>query len=132
MAWPAGGEPSRPSHARLGAPPAKLANGRPDWRPWSAPAPYGAMWERARARLPEGPPLAHVPLLFYPVRPMERLWQFPYVVVRVDCPLCKRQGSYRLARLAQLHGAEITLEELLDALAYGCPWRDPQRRPPRK
>lgn len=63
---------------------------------------------------------------------MERLWQFPYVVVRVDCPLCKRQGSYRLARLAQLHGAEITLEELLDALAYGCPWRDPPRRPPRK
>lgn len=63
---------------------------------------------------------------------MERLWQFPYVIVRVDCPLCKRQGSYRLARLAQLHGAEITLDELMDALAYGCPWRDPLRRPPRK
>ncbi|GLI25663.1 hypothetical protein XFLAVUS301_53370 [Xanthobacter flavus] len=67
MAWPAGGVPSRPSHARLGAPPTQRAsgrlpppqapgmarlgptavqqaNGRPDWRPWSAPAPYGAMW----------------------------------------------------------------------------------------
>lgn len=63
---------------------------------------------------------------------MDRLWQFPYVVVRVDCPLCNRKGSYRLARLAQLHGAEITLDELLDALAYGCPWRDPYKRPPRK
>lgn len=127
--WPPPYPPCSPPEAlsQVGRQAFQLPNGRPDWRPWSAPAPYGAMWGRARVRL-----LADVPMLFYPVRPMERLWQFPYVIVRVDCHLCKRHGSYRLARLAQLHGAEITLEELLDALAYGCPWRDPQRRLPRK
>lgn len=60
---------------------------------------------------------------------MERLWQFPYVIVRVDCTLCKRHGSYRLARLAHLYGAEISLEELLDTLACDCPWRIPHRKP---
>jgi hypothetical protein len=75
------------------------------------------------------------------------LSSFPYVVVRIGCELCKRQGSYRLARLAAKFGPEIGMEALLDRLAGDCearnarhPYRsrcaarfidlDPPRRPP--
>jgi hypothetical protein len=77
----------------------------------------------------------------------DRLATYPYVVVRVGCELCKRQGSYRLARLAAKFGPDIAMEALLDRLASDCearnarhPYRsrcaarfidlDPPRRPP--
>ncbi|MGY2049533.1 hypothetical protein [Methylobacterium sp. JK268] len=54
---------------------------------------------------------------------------YPYVVVRVACPLCPhRQGSYRLARLAAKFGPDRPLDEVLDRIAFDCPWR-PARRP---
>jgi hypothetical protein len=40
---------------------------------------------------------------------MERLSDFPWVVVRVGCNLCRRKGEYRLARLAAKYGPEISL-----------------------
>lgn len=53
---------------------------------------------------------------------VERLSDFPWVVVRVDCPLCPhRKGQYRLARLAEKFGADIRLCDLLDRIALDCP-----------
>ena len=64
---------------------------------------------------------------------VHRLVDFPWVVVRLGCRYCERRGSYRLARLAAKYGAEIGLEDLLDKLAFDCPWRrDPADRPPGK
>jgi hypothetical protein len=79
--------------------------------------------------------------------PDARLVAYPYVVVRLGCELCKRQGRYRLARLASKFGPEIPLPDLLDRLTADCeardarhPYRsrcaarfidlDPPRRPP--
>lgn len=49
-----------------------------------------------------------------------RLYEYPYVVVRIACRKCSRQGRYRLARLAELYGAEITLPYLRHELAGDC------------
>jgi hypothetical protein len=56
---------------------------------------------------------------------------YPFVVVRVACHACKREGGYRLARLAEKFGAEIELGDLMDHIAFDCPWRRPPtaRRP---
>jgi hypothetical protein len=55
---------------------------------------------------------------------VERLSDFPWVIVRVDCPLCPhRKGQYRLARLAAEYGADIQLCDLLDRIALDCPRR---------
>jgi hypothetical protein len=55
---------------------------------------------------------------------VERLSDFPWVIVRVDCPLCPhRKGQYRLARLAAEYGADIQLYDLLDSIALDCPRR---------
>lgn len=56
------------------------------------------------------------------------LWQYPFVIVRVECNLCGRRGSYRLARLAERLGADSTIEDMLDHLAgsrcrYARPWK---------
>ena len=52
----------------------------------------------------------------------ERLSDFPWVIVRVDCPLCPhRKGQYRLARLAEKYGADIQLCDLMDRIAFDCP-----------
>ena len=66
-----------------------------------------------------------------------RLVDFPYVLVRLRCEVCKRAGAYRLARLAVKYGAEILLDDLIVRLSADCPWRDeargscvPPRRPP--
>ena len=72
-----------------------------------------------------------------------RLVDFPYVLVRLRCDVCKRAGAYRLARLAVKYGAEILLDDLIVRLSGDCPWRDdprgacgahfadmPPRRPP--
>jgi hypothetical protein len=63
---------------------------------------------------------------------VERLSDFPWVIVRVDCPLCPhRKGQYRLARLAAEFGADIELCDLLDSIALDCPRRLlPWERPP--
>jgi hypothetical protein len=58
---------------------------------------------------------------------VRRLADFPYVLVRLRCDVCKRAGSYRLARLAVKYGAEILLDDLLVRLSADCPWRDEPR-----
>jgi hypothetical protein len=58
----------------------------------------------------------------------ETLASFPYVVVRVRCAACGRQGSYRLARLAAKYGADIAMPDLLAQLAGDCKYWD-QRKP---
>ena len=49
-----------------------------------------------------------------------RLSDFPYVVVRLQCPRCERYGAYKLARLAARFGPEIELGELIKALSQDC------------
>ena len=49
-----------------------------------------------------------------------RLSDFPYVVVRIGCSRCSRRGQYRLARLADRYGSEITMPALLGHLAGDC------------
>jgi hypothetical protein len=63
---------------------------------------------------------------------VERLRDFPWVIVRVDCPLCPhRKGQYRLARLAAEYGANIRLCDLIDRIALDCPRKSlPWERPP--
>ena len=45
---------------------------------------------------------------------------YPYVVVRISCTMCTRQGRYRLARLAEKFGANIGLDDLLLKLTADC------------
>jgi hypothetical protein len=68
---------------------------------------------------------------------VERLLDFPWVIVRVDCPLCPdRRGQYRLARLAEKFGADIQLCDLIDQIAIegprkSLPWeRSPNQYDP--
>ena len=58
---------------------------------------------------------------------VQRLVDFPYVLVRLRCDTCKRAGAYRLARLGVEYGAEILLDDLLVRLSADCPWRDEPR-----
>src|SRR4051794_10352134 len=78
----------------------------------------------------------HVLVLFslcYEGWMVERLSDYPWIVVRVGCDLCNRSGEYKLARLAAKFGSEIPLGELLDQVAFDCPWRRrPGARPPGK
>jgi hypothetical protein len=53
----------------------------------------------------------------------DRLSSYPFVIVRIGCSLCGRNGAYRLARLAAKYGPEIPLDQLLEELALDCPWR---------
>jgi hypothetical protein len=63
---------------------------------------------------------------------VERLTDFPWVIVRIDCPICPhRKGQYRLARLAEKYGADIPLCDLLARIALDCPRESlPWERPP--
>jgi hypothetical protein len=74
---------------------------------------------------------------------IRRLVDYPWVLVRVRCEVCKRAGAYRLARLAVKYGAEILLDDLIARVSSDCAWRDdprgsgcgalfflPPRRPP--
>lgn len=56
-----------------------------------------------------------------------KLSDWPWVVVRVECVLCRRRGSYRLARLAAKYGPEQSIAGLLRDLAHDCPWYDERR-----
>jgi hypothetical protein len=60
----------------------------------------------------------------------DRLSSYPYVVVRIGCSLCGRNGAYRLARLAAKYGPEIKLVDLVGKLALDCPWRREKGRRP--
>src|SRR3984885_8008394 len=53
----------------------------------------------------------------------DRLALYPFVVVRIGCRQCSRQGAYRLARLAAKLGPEITLRDLTNRFSYDCMWR---------
>ena len=66
------------------------------------------------------------------VRP-KTLVQYPWVVVRIECVLCPRKGTYRLARLAARYGPEQSLDGLLADVAHDCPWwrTDPRKYDPR-
>ncbi len=64
---------------------------------------------------------------------VNRLSEYPWMIVRLGCRYCNRRGQYRLARLAAKFGPEIGLDELLDKLAFDCSWRrDPTERRPGK
>lgn len=58
-----------------------------------------------------------------------RIVDYPYIVLRIDCRPCRRTGCYRLARLAEAHGAETELEELRRRLTADCPaWKQTGKR----
>ncbi|TDR93513.1 hypothetical protein [Enterovirga rhinocerotis] len=59
-----------------------------------------------------------------PVLP-RTLAESPYVTVRIACMDCRRQGSYRLARLAARFGPDVNLELLLYRITRSCPWQVP-------
>jgi hypothetical protein len=48
---------------------------------------------------------------------------YPFVVVRIACRVCSRRGAYRLARLAERFGPEISLRDLTERFSYDCLWR---------
>ena len=52
-----------------------------------------------------------------------RLVQYPFVIVRIRCDLCRRSGQSRLARLAAKFGPEATLDQVVERLTRDCPWR---------
>lgn len=58
-----------------------------------------------------------------------RLSDFPWVITRVSCKLCRRKGQYRTVRLAERYGAEIELERLLEILAADCRYMRPGVKP---
>jgi hypothetical protein len=53
-----------------------------------------------------------------------RLVDYPYVLVRMRCDLCKRSGQSKLARLAAKYGCEMELDTLLERISRDCPWRN--------
>ncbi len=57
----------------------------------------------------------------------DTLSSYPYVTVRRACSMCPRQGSYRLARLADKYGAEIPMAQLLAYLAGDCKYWSPRQ-----
>ncbi|MEW6121672.1 MAG: hypothetical protein AB1698_03605 [Pseudomonadota bacterium] len=68
-------------------------------------------------------------------QPPPQLRDYPYVVVRVRCNICGRDGTYRLAVLAERYGADCTLDDLVDALRKirrACPYPLPWTVKPRK
>jgi hypothetical protein len=58
---------------------------------------------------------------------IRRLVDYPWVLVRVRCEVCKRAGTYRLARLAARYGSEILLDDLIARISADCAWRDDPR-----
>jgi hypothetical protein len=52
-----------------------------------------------------------------------RLVDYPFVLVRFRCDLCKRSGQSRLARLADKYGCMTTLDGLVERITRDCPWR---------
>lgn len=54
---------------------------------------------------------------------VHRLSEYPFVVLRLRCDACERQGSFRTVRLAAKWGSEISLGKLLFKLSADCAWR---------
>jgi hypothetical protein len=50
----------------------------------------------------------------------QTLARYPDPVVRVACRYCKRRGQYRLERLIETYGREMTFEQLLIRLSADC------------
>lgn len=59
------------------------------------------------------------------------LRDYPWVVVRLRCPWCRRGGNYKLADIAAKHGSRITIGSIVVAFMEGCEWRpwNPARKP---
>jgi len=53
----------------------------------------------------------------------EQLLTWPDVNVRLACKACRKLRTYRLARLVDTFGSEITMAVLLDRLTINCPRR---------
>jgi hypothetical protein len=59
----------------------------------------------------------------------DRLAFYPFVIVRIACRVCSRNGAYRLTRLAAKFGPEIGLRDLLDRFSSAaCGARRPGPR----
>src|SRR4051794_16239234 len=58
-----------------------------------------------------------------------KLASYPFVIVRIGCELCRRNGEYRLARLAAKYGATIDMDDLLSRLTVDCPAAANARHP---
>lgn len=52
-----------------------------------------------------------------------RLVDYPFILVRFRCDLCKRSGQSKLARLAEKYGSLTTLDALCERMTRDCPWR---------
>ncbi len=63
----------------------------------------------------------------FPLRSRMRLSSYPYVIVRVACTRCPRHGSYRLARLADRYGSEMTMPHMIELLSADCKKRETGR-----
>ncbi|PNG26987.1 hypothetical protein [Methylocella silvestris] len=57
----------------------------------------------------------------------DTLASYPYVRVRLACHKCSREGSYRLARLADKYGANCRMDDLLRQLVGDCKLINPRR-----
>lgn len=49
-----------------------------------------------------------------------RLRYYPYVLVRVACRDCPREGRYRLAALAYRFGPDTDVHDVLQAVSASC------------
>ncbi len=60
-----------------------------------------------------------------------QLRDFPWVIVRLRCPWCRRGGDYRLADVASKHGSRTTIGRIVIAFMEECEWRpwNPARKP---
>jgi hypothetical protein len=53
-----------------------------------------------------------------------RLADYPYVMVRIRCDGCQREGRYRPAKLAAKYGADFQVPDLIGKVASECPaWK---------
>jgi hypothetical protein len=57
---------------------------------------------------------------------VDRLASFSYVKVRLACRQCGREGSYKLARLADKYGANVRMGDPLRMLVDDCKLIDPR------
>jgi hypothetical protein len=56
-----------------------------------------------------------------------RLRDYPYVTVRFACRHCPRLGRYRVAVLAERYGADVDMDEVLEAVSSSCRGRSGER-----
>ena len=56
-----------------------------------------------------------------------RLRDYPYVIVRFACRHCPRLGRYRVAVLAERYGADVDMEDVLEAVSSSCRGRTGER-----